>query len=160
MRTCIRSIALALLLASAIAALLTVSHAHAQSTHTWENSNVAGTPAASLNWFNTPTRTITYNLNSNIQLGTASSVCALTLTGNGTSAFNIVGAISELQSGGGSLIKSGSSAVTLSGANSCTGGTAINGGGSSSTPARCPPPAQAPGSAAAISRPTPRVSSP
>jgi autotransporter-associated beta strand protein len=74
------------------------------------------------------TRTITYNVNSAIQLGTASSAGALTLTGNGTSAFNIGGIISELQVGGGSLVKNGSSTVTLSGANSYTGTTTVNAG--------------------------------
>lgn len=71
---------------------------------------------------------ITYNLNSNIQLGTASSAGALTITGSGSSAFNIGGIISELQVGGGSLIKSGSSTVSLTGANSYTGTTTLNGG--------------------------------
>jgi fibronectin-binding autotransporter adhesin len=198
---------------------LAVSPASAQSTYTWANSNVVGTPTSPLNWINptqgtwtggTPvssnlntiqffannttaltntanpstqtsnvdnggaafelgtltlsglasattnanltetisgdalnfsaatgtinldalnaTRTITYNLNTDIQLGTASSAGALTLTGNGTSAFNIGGSISELQVGGGSLVKSGSSTVTLSGANSYTGTTTVNGG--------------------------------
>jgi autotransporter-associated beta strand protein len=74
------------------------------------------------------TRTITYNLNSNIQLGTASSANVLTVQGNGTGTFAIGGNITELQTGGGSLVKSGSSTVTLSGANSFTGGTSINAG--------------------------------
>lgn len=200
--------------------LLASCSVHAQSTYVWANSNVTGTPTASLNWFNptqgawtggTPvsgnlntiqffqdtttallntgasgntqtsvidnggssfqlgtltlngrasattganltmnisgdalnfsaatgtinlnalnaTRTITYNLNSNIQLGTASSAGALTITGNGTSAFNIGGIISELQTGGGSLIKNGSSTVSLTGANSYTGTTTLNEG--------------------------------
>jgi autotransporter-associated beta strand protein len=73
-------------------------------------------------------QTITYNVNSNIELGTASSAGALTLTGNGNSTFNIGGIISQLQSGGGSLIKSGTSSVTLTGANSYTGGTTVLGG--------------------------------
>jgi fibronectin-binding autotransporter adhesin len=212
---------LSLPLASALASLLGVSLASAQTTHVWANSNVTGlTPAASLNWFNatqgtwtggTPvsgntntiqffqdtttalpntgasgntqasvidnagaafqlgaltlsglasattganltmnisgdalnfsaatgtinlnalnaTRTITYNVNGSIQLGTASSGSALTLTGNGTSAFNFGGPISELQAGGGSLIKSGTSAATLSGALSFTGGITVNAG--------------------------------
>ncbi len=181
-------------LALAGSSLLTISFTHAQSTYTWANANVNGTPTASLNWFNatqgtwtggTPvssnlntiqffqdttaallntavpstqasvidtagdvafqlgtlilsgrgsatasanltmnisgdplnfsaatgtinldalnaTRTITYNVSNNIQLGTASSAGALTLRGNGTS-----GIISELQTGGSSLIKSG-----------------------------------------------------
>jgi autotransporter-associated beta strand protein len=74
------------------------------------------------------TRIITYNVNSAIQLGTASSAGALTITGNGTGTFNIGGAISELQIGGGSLIKSGSSTVTLSGTNTYTGATTVNSG--------------------------------
>jgi autotransporter-associated beta strand protein len=74
------------------------------------------------------TPTITYKVNSAIELGTASSASALTLTGNGSSTFDIRGSISELQSGGGSLIKSGSSAVILSGFNTYTGNTYINSG--------------------------------
>ena len=88
-------------------------------------SSAAGT--INLNALNA-TRTITYNLNSNIQLGTASSAGALTLTGNGTSAFNIGGIISELQTGGGSLIKNGTSIVTLTGNNSFTGDVIVNAG--------------------------------
>ena len=74
------------------------------------------------------TRTLTYNLNSNIQLGTVGSGSALTLAGNGTGTFNIGGIISELQSGGGSLIKNGSSTVSLTGANTYTGATTVNAG--------------------------------
>jgi fibronectin-binding autotransporter adhesin len=73
-------------------------------------------------------RTLTYNLNSNIQLGTASSANALTIQGGGSGSFTIGGIISELQTGGGSLVKSGNSTVVLSGANSFTGGTSINAG--------------------------------
>lgn len=74
-------------------------------------------------------RRIIYNVNSAIQLGTVASGSVLTLTGNGTSAFNIGGLISELQLGGGSLIKSGTATVTLTNAsNSYSGGTSINGG--------------------------------
>ncbi len=79
----------------------------------------------------TSNRNLVYNVNSNIQLGKADpsgNATALTLTGNGTSTFNIGGIISELEVGGGSVIKSGSSTVTLSGNNSYTGGTSINGG--------------------------------
>jgi autotransporter-associated beta strand protein len=193
---------------------------HAQTTYTWANSNVTGTPTSPLNWFNatqgtwtggTPvsnnlntieffqdsttqlpntanpstqtssidnggsafelatltlqgrgsattnadltmtisgdalnfsaatgtinltalnaTRKITYNLDSAIQLGTASSAGAVTITGNGTSDFGIGGNITELQVGGGSsLIKSGSSTVSLTGTNSFTGGTTISQG--------------------------------
>ena len=74
------------------------------------------------------TRTITYNINSAIQLGTASSAGTLTLTGSGSSAFNIGGIISELQAGGGSIIKSGSSTATLTNANSYTGATTLGAG--------------------------------
>jgi autotransporter-associated beta strand protein len=74
------------------------------------------------------TRTITYNLNSAIELGTASSGSVLKIGGNGTSAFNIGGIISELQAGGGSLFKSGTSTVSLTGANTHTGTTTVNQG--------------------------------
>jgi len=74
------------------------------------------------------TRVLTYNLDSPIQLGTASSTGALAITGNGTGTFNIGGGISELQAGGGSVTKSGTSTLTLSGVNSYTGGTVINEG--------------------------------
>jgi fibronectin-binding autotransporter adhesin len=73
-------------------------------------------------------RTITYNVNNNIQLGTASSAGALTVGGAGTGTFVLGGIISELQSGGGSLIKTGTSAVSLTGANTYTGTTTLNGG--------------------------------
>ena len=73
-------------------------------------------------------RILSYNVNSAIQLGTASSASALTLTGNGNAVFNIGGVISELQVGGGSLTKSGTSTVRLSGANTYTGTTTISGG--------------------------------
>ena len=87
----------------------------------------AATGTINLNALNA-TRTITYNVNNNIELGTASGGSVLTLTGNGTSAFNFGGIISELQSGGGSLIKSGTSTVNLTGANTYTGTTTLNGG--------------------------------
>lgn len=74
------------------------------------------------------TRTLTYNLNCNIQLGTAGSAGALTITGAGTGAFNIAGIIGELQAGGGSLTKTGAATVTLSGANSYSGATTVNAG--------------------------------
>ena len=74
------------------------------------------------------TRTITYNVNNNIQLGTTSSGSVLTLGGLGTGTFNFGGIISELQSGGGSLIKSGTSTANLTSANSYSGSTTINGG--------------------------------
>ena len=75
-------------------------------------------------------RTLTYNVNSNIQLGTASSASALTVTGAGTGTFNINGIISELQAGGGSLIKNGNSNLILNGtsANTYTGGTTLSAG--------------------------------
>jgi fibronectin-binding autotransporter adhesin len=71
-----------------------------------------------------------YNLNNNIQLGTASSGSVLTLTGNGDpgAIYNIGGTISELQAGGGSLVKSGTSAVTISGALTITGGVTVSAG--------------------------------
>jgi fibronectin-binding autotransporter adhesin len=74
------------------------------------------------------TSNITYNLDSNIQLGTASSVGALTIAGIGTGVFNIGGVISELQSGGGSLTKSGTSTVSLNNGNTYTGRTTITQG--------------------------------
>ena len=205
-------------LAALLAALVTMPPAHAL-TYIWANSNVAGTPAASLNWFGTPqgiwsggtplsdnsniiqffqdattaltntaagatqtvalddggtpfqlgtltlsgkasasaganlamtlagdplnfsapagtltlegvnaTRTLTYNLNCNIQLGTASNASALTLQGTGTAALIISGMISELLPGGGSLAKTGPCSVTLAGANTYTGATNVTAG--------------------------------
>ena len=76
----------------------------------------------------TNSRTVTYNLNSNIQLGTASSADALTITGAGSDTFNIGGNISELQAGGGSVIKNGTSSANLSGILSQSGGVAVSGG--------------------------------
>jgi fibronectin-binding autotransporter adhesin len=71
---------------------------------------------------------VTYNVANDIQLGTASSATALTFTGNGDSVFNVGGIISELQSGGGSIVKNGTSTLTLSNTNSFSGGVFINGG--------------------------------
>jgi fibronectin-binding autotransporter adhesin len=75
---------------------------------------------------------INYTINNNIQLGTASSASALTLTGNGdnsgSTTYNIVGTISELQTGGGSLIKSGISAVTISGSINITDAVTVGAG--------------------------------
>lgn len=75
---------------------------------------------------------INYTINNNIQLGTAGSASALTLTGNGDSAgtttYKIDGSISELQTGGGSLLKSGSSLVTINGAVNITGGVTVSAG--------------------------------
>lgn len=88
----------------------------------------AATGTLNLNALN-DTRTITYNVNNDIQLGTASSASALTVGGAGTGTFVLGGIISELQSGGGSLVKTGTSAVSLAGANTYTGTTSITGGG-------------------------------
>jgi len=75
---------------------------------------------------------INYYINNNIQLGTASSGSALTLTGSqdalGTTIYNIGGAISELQAGGGSLLKSGTTILTISGAINITGAVTVNAG--------------------------------
>ena len=65
------------------------------------------------------TSTVSYNLNSAITLGNTT-----TITGDGNASFTISGAIS----GAAGLNKSGASVVTLSGANSYTGNTSINGG--------------------------------
>jgi len=72
----------------------------------------AATGTINLNTLLNATQTITCNLDSNIQLGTASSAGALTITGNGTGAFNIGGIISELQTGGGSLTMNGTSTTS------------------------------------------------
>jgi autotransporter-associated beta strand protein len=74
------------------------------------------------------TANITYNVNSNIQLGTASTGNVLILQGAGSATFNFGGVISELQTGGGSILKSGTSTVALSGINTYTGGTTVSGG--------------------------------
>jgi fibronectin-binding autotransporter adhesin len=90
----------------------------------------AATGTVNLNAINA-TRTITYNVANNIQLGTASSASNLTLTGNGDNGtgFNFSGSVSELQIGGGSkLIKSGSSTAILSGAVTVSGGVEVNSG--------------------------------
>ncbi|MEI6351725.1 MAG: hypothetical protein WCP06_11540 [Verrucomicrobiota bacterium] len=49
------------------------------------------------------TRNLTYNLNSNLQLGTATSASVLTIQGTGNGSFNIGGIISELKAGGGGV---------------------------------------------------------
>jgi autotransporter-associated beta strand protein len=88
----------------------------------------AATGTVNLNAVNS-SRSITYNVANNIQLGTASSGSVLTFTGNGSSSFNFTGNISELQTGGGSLVKSGNSTVVLSGTNNTySGGTTISSG--------------------------------
>lgn len=69
-----------------------------------------------------------FQVGSNMQLGTASSASTLTLTGGGNGAFFISGNISELQTGGGSLTKSGGSLAILTGNNSYTGTTSVTGG--------------------------------
>jgi autotransporter-associated beta strand protein len=75
---------------------------------------------------------INYNINNNIQLGTAGSASALTLTGNGdnsgTTTYNINSSISELQAGGGSIIKSGTSTVNIIGAINITGAMTVSAG--------------------------------
>jgi len=72
--------------------------------------------------------TLAFQVGNTIQLGTASSASALTIAGGGGGAFFISGNISELQAGGGSLTKSGASAVTLSGNNTYSGATTVSGG--------------------------------
>jgi uncharacterized repeat protein (TIGR02543 family) len=69
-----------------------------------------------------------WNVNNPIQLGTVGSAGALTIQGNGTATFNINGAISELQTGGGSVVKTGASTVWLDASNSFTGGLFIKKG--------------------------------
>jgi fibronectin-binding autotransporter adhesin len=96
----------------------------------------AATGTVNVNALDSSPRTITYNVANNIQLGTASSASTLTLTGNGTSAFNFSGNFTELQTGGGSkLIKGGSSTATISGAITVSGGLEVNGGSLSLTSA-------------------------
>ncbi len=63
---------------------------------------------------------LTYTINAPITLAANT-----TFQGNGTATFNVAGAISG---SGFSVTKSGSSTLTLSGANTYTGGTTINGG--------------------------------
>jgi autotransporter-associated beta strand protein len=74
-------------------------------------------------------RRIEYNIENAIQLGTTSSGTALTITGNGTtSVFNLKGGINELQAGGGSVEKSGTSTLLLGGISNFTGGLTLSGG--------------------------------
>ena len=88
----------------------------------------AATGTINLNSVNN-TRSITFNVANNIQLGTATSASTLTLTGSGNNTFNFSGSVSELQAGGGGkLIKSGSSTATLSGAVTVSGGVEVNAG--------------------------------
>ncbi len=89
----------------------------------------AATGTINLDALNNGNRRIVYDLNSDIQLGTASSAGALTITGNGNHIFKISGEISELQAGGGSLIKSGTSTVILDAiSDSFTGNVVVSGG--------------------------------
>ncbi len=73
------------------------------------------------------TRTITYDVNHAIQLGTASSSSTLSLTGSGNSGFSFSGGFTELSSGS-KLVKSGPTA-TISGPVTLSGGLELNGGG-------------------------------
>jgi len=69
--------------------------------------------------------TLTYNIASNITLGsTSGGGLALDITGNGTATFQISGVISGTLG----LNKSGSSAIIFSGANSYSGPTSVLGG--------------------------------
>ena len=80
------------------------------------------------------TATLSYNINANIQLGTATSTGALNITGAGTSNVTIGGNISDLETGGGSVVDSkhyyygDTGLITLTGTNTYTGGTTINNG--------------------------------
>jgi len=98
----------------------------------------AATGTINLDSINT-SRLVRYNVANNLQLGTASSGSVLTFQGNGGATHNgaIVGSnnyafngiISELQAGGGSIVKTGTSTLVLGGSNTFTGGTTISGGG-------------------------------
>ncbi|MEI6676626.1 MAG: autotransporter-associated beta strand repeat-containing protein, partial [Verrucomicrobiota bacterium] len=92
-------------------------------------SGATGTINLDASKYTSVTQNLTYNLNSNIQLGTATSASVLTLQGAGNGSFNIGGIISELKAGGGSsVVKSGASTVTLSGSNTYSGGTTLSAG--------------------------------
>ncbi|MGH8046530.1 MAG: autotransporter outer membrane beta-barrel domain-containing protein, partial [Chthoniobacterales bacterium] len=82
--------------------------------------NFQSSPQINLNASNgAGTSTVSYTINSNISLSSP-----LTITGDGTAAFAFGGVISGSQS----ITKSGTSTVTLSGANSYTGTTTISAG--------------------------------
>ena len=73
------------------------------------------------------TAQLAYYLNNNIQLGTASSACALTVGDNSATAYFYINSnISELKAGGGSLTKAYNNIVTLAGNNTYTGTTTVN----------------------------------
>ena len=81
-------------------------------------NNALTAPVVNLN-AGAGTSSLTYNVNSNITLANDT-----TFQGSGSAIFNFNGIIS----GGGALIKAGASTLTLTGANTYSGATTINGG--------------------------------
>jgi autotransporter-associated beta strand protein len=82
--------------------------------------NVAVAPVVNLNANRSNGQLVTYNVQNDVTLGNN-----LTFQGNGTATFNFSGIISGSGFG---ITKSGTSALTLSGANDCSAGTSINAG--------------------------------
>ncbi len=111
------------------------ANAHLTNNITGDALNFSGaTGTINLNSINNG-RNFFFYINNNIQLGTASSASVLTITGNGTAqgsfsspGFVINGNISELQAGGGSVIKEGTSVVALGGSNTFSGGVMMKAG--------------------------------
>jgi len=64
-----------------LAGLVLLLPATAQAQSTWANSNIGATPTATLDWLTGGTLGV--QIGNNIQLGTASSASALTITGGG-----------------------------------------------------------------------------
>ncbi len=91
-------------------------------------SGATGTINANAQGGNVHPGYLSYLISSDIRLGTASSATVLTINPNmnQNGYLHISGNISELQTGGGSLVKDGIRPVVLSGQSTFSGGTTIN----------------------------------